>query len=67
MVNSADVLKETLFVDFLVDNKGVIHKPVLEPGGFGAVLRDFCSKYSMWRLATMGLTGELMAAPSTCS
>ena len=35
-------------------------------GGWGAVLRDFCSKYSMYRLATMGLTGEPMAAPSTC-
>ena len=36
-------------------------------GGWGAVLRAFCSKYSMYKLATMGLTGEPMAAPSTCS
>ena len=26
---------------------GVIHKPAPEPGGWGAVLRAFCSKYSM--------------------
>ena len=30
-VNTVDVLKEALFVDFLVDDKGVIHKPVQEP------------------------------------
>ena len=36
-------------------------------GGLGAVLGAFCSKYSIYRLATMGLTGEPMAAPSTCS
>ena len=35
--------------------------------GGGAVLRAFCSTYSVYKLATMGLTGEPMAAPSTCS
>ena len=63
-VNTVYVLKEALFVGFLVDDKGVIYIPVPEPGGWGAVLRAFCSKYSMYRLATMGLTGEPMAAPS---
>ena len=66
-VNTVDVLKEALFISFLVDDKGVIYIPAPEPGGWGAVLRAFCSKYSMYRLATMGLTGEPMAAPSTCS
>ena len=66
-VNTIYVLKEALFVGFLVDDKGVIYIPAPEPGGWGAVLRAFCSKYSMYRLATMGLTGEPMAAPSTCS
>ena len=65
-VNTA-VLKEALFIGFLVDDKGVIYIPAPEPGGWGAVLRAFCSKYSMYRLATMGLTCEPMAAPSTCS
>ena len=31
--------------------------------GVGAVLRTFCSKYSMYKLATMGLTREPMAVP----
>ena len=67
-VNTVDVLKEALFVGFLVDGKGVIYIPTLElGGGWGAVLRAFCCKYSMYKLATMGLTGEPMAAPSTCS
>ena len=67
-VNTVYVLKEALFIDFLVDDKGVIYIPAPEPGGWvGAVLRAFCSKYSMYRLATMGLTEEPMAAPSTCS
>ena len=55
-VNTVDVLKEALFVGFLVDDKGVIYIPAPELGG-----------YSMYKLATMGLTGEPMAAPSTCS
>ena len=66
-VNPVYVLKEALFVDLLVDHKGVIHIPAPEPRGRGAVLRAFCSKYSMYKLATMELTGEPMAAPSTCS
>ena len=65
-VNTVDVLKEALFVGFLVDDKGVIYIPTPEPG-VGAVLRAFCSRYSMYKVATMGLTGEPMAAPSTCS
>ena len=32
-VNTVDVLKEALFVGFLVDDKGVIHIPAPEPGG----------------------------------
>ena len=46
-VNTVDVLEEALFVDFLVDDKGVIHKPAPEPGQCGEVLRAFCSNYSM--------------------
>ena len=46
-VNTVYVLKEALFVDLLVDEKSVIHKPAPEHRGFGAVLRAFCSKYSM--------------------
>ena len=34
-VNTINVLKEVCFVDFLVDDKGVIYKPASEPGGWG--------------------------------
>ena len=46
-VNTVNVLKEALFVGFLVDDKVVIHIAAPEPGGGGEVLRAFCSKYSM--------------------
>ena len=42
-VNTVNVLEEALFNDFLVDDKGVIHKPVPGPRGMGVVLRAFCS------------------------
>ena len=35
--------------------------------GVGAVLRAYCSKYSIYKLATIGLTSEPLATPSTCS
>ena len=67
-VNTVYVLKEALFVGFLVDDKCVIYipAPILRGGG-GQCLELFALQYSMYRLATMGLTGEPMAAPSTCS
>ena len=34
-VNTVDVLKEALFIGFLVDDKGVIYIPAPEPGGGG--------------------------------
>ena len=45
--NTVYVLKEALFVDLLVDDKGVIDIPVPEPEGLWSILRAFCSKYSM--------------------
>ena len=35
-VNTVDMLQEALFIDFLVDDKGVIHIPVPELGGGGS-------------------------------
>ena len=32
-INTVDMLKEALFIGFLVDDKGVIHIPAPEPGG----------------------------------
>ena len=46
-VNTINVLKEAMFVGFLVDDKSVIHILAAELGGWGVVLRAFCSKYSM--------------------
>ena len=40
-VNTVNVLKEVFFVDFLVDDKGVIYKPAPEPGGWGQCLELF--------------------------
>ena len=40
-VNTVDVLKEVLFVDLLLDDKGVIHKPAPKPRGWGQYLELF--------------------------
>ena len=52
-VNTVDMLKEALFVDFLVDDKGVIHIPVPEPGGGHQYLELFvlntpCRGWPQW-------------------
>ena len=43
-VNTIDVLEEALFVGFLVDDKGVIHKPAPEPRGVGGSTKSFLFK-----------------------
>ena len=35
-VNTVNVLEEVIFVDFLVDDRGVIHKSAPELGGGGS-------------------------------
>ena len=40
-VNTVDVLKEALFVGFLVDDKGVINKPAPDLGGVEQCLELF--------------------------
>ena len=40
-INTIYVLEEALFVDLLVDDKGVIHKPAPEPRGLGQYLELF--------------------------
>ena len=52
-VNTVDMLKEALFVGFLVDDKGVIHIPAPEPGGWGQyselfVLSTPCIDWPQW-------------------
>ena len=49
-VNTVNVLKEALFVDFLVDDKGVIHIPAPELGGGEQYLELFAlnTPYTNW-------------------
>ena len=52
-VNTVNVLKEALFVGFLVDDKGVIHIPAPEPGRWGQCLELFvlstpCRDWPQW-------------------
>ena len=52
-VNTVYVLKEALFVGFLVDDKGVIHIPAPEPGGWRQYLELFvlstpCISWLQW-------------------
>ena len=52
-VNTVDVLKEALFIGFLVDDKGVIHIPAPEPGGGEQYLELFvlstpCINWPQW-------------------
>ena len=52
------MLKEALFIGFLVDDKGVIHIPAPELGGWGQCLELFALSTPYIKLAIMGLTGE---------
>ena len=52
-VNTVYVLKETLFIGFLVDDKGVIYIPAPELGGWGQYLEPFalstpCIDWPLW-------------------
>ena len=67
VINRVDMLYEVFFLCFLNDHKCVIHKSSPQARGCGAVLIVFVSNASIYKLAFMGLMGEPMAAPSTCS
>ena len=52
-VNTVYVLKEALFIGFLVDNKGVIYIPAPKLGGWGQCLELFapstpCIDWPLW-------------------
>ena len=52
-VNTVYVLKEALFIGFLVDDKGVIHIPAPKLGGGGQCLELFapstpCIDWQLW-------------------
>ena len=54
-VNTINVFKEVLLKIFLLDDKCVFQLPKPHSRGWVAVLRAFCSKYSMCSLATAPL------------
>ena len=66
-INFIYVFQEFLFTGLFLNDPCVIHKPIPYPGEFAADLSVSPSKYSMYKLATMGLTGDHIAAPSTRS
>ena len=53
-------------MDFLLD-VNVSSTYLCQNLGLWAVLRAFHSKYSIYKLATIGLSGEHIATPLTCS
>ena len=61
-IYTVGMIVEKLFIDLLLDDPSVIHKPIPIPD-----LSASPSKCYMHRLATIGLTSDLIAAPSTCS
>ena len=61
------MIQKILLMSLLLDDLSVIHKPIPKPGGWEEDLRAFPSKCTMYRLATIRLTGDPIAASSTCS
>ena len=66
-VHVVDVLKELLSPYRIYDYKSVIHISLKYFGEYSAVLMALISKSSIWRLATMVLMGDAIAAPWSCS
>ena len=52
---------------FLDDDENIIHKPFPESRGDGAVARALVSRSSINKFANIGLMGDPIAAPLTCS
>ena len=61
------MLEELFFVCCLQNDKVSSTNLFQRLGGCGAVSRALVSKCSMYILATMGLSGDPIAAPSTYS
>ena len=66
-INAVDMIQKYLFIGLLVKDTGVIHIPEPIPRGVGADHSASPSKCSIYKLATIGHTGETIGAPSTCS
>ena len=66
-IYTVDVIQQKLIVGLLLNDPSVIHKTIPTPGGYEADMMTSSPKCSLYRLATMGPTGEPMDVPSTCS
>ena len=65
--NTVNMIQNKFFMDLLLNDPCVIHKPIPKPRGWEADMSTSLSKCSMYKLATIGLTGGHIAAPSICS
>ena len=61
------MFQETTSVGFLDDGESIIHILFPQDRGVGEVLIAWTSRSSINKLATMGLIGDPVAAPSLCS
>ena len=66
-IYTVNMIQKKVFMGLLLDDPCTIHKPEPIAGGLEADLRTSLSKCSIYRLATIGLTGDPIATPSTCS
>ena len=61
------MIYEAILICRLDDHKCVIYKSSPQTRGCGTVVRALISNVSIYKFATIGLMGEPIAAPSTCS
>ena len=66
-IYTVDMIQKKLLMGLLLDDPSVIYKPVSKPEGIRGRPKGFPVKCSMYRLVTIGLTGDPIATPSTCS
>ena len=67
IINGIYVMQKGIFLCSLDDDESIIHKPFPECRWDGAVARALVSRSSMSKFATIGLMGEPIATPLTCS
>ena len=65
-ISAVNMIQEYLFIGLLLNDTSAIHIPEPISRGVGADCIASPSKYSIYKLATIGLTREPIAAPSTC-
>ena len=66
-INTVNMIQKKFLMGLLLDDPCVIHKPIPKPRGWEADLSASLSECFMYRLATIGLNSDPIAASSTCS